>query len=272
MADLDRRLERRYDELLASSCLDHDPFTRPTYLALKPHYLGLSRAIGRFLEGPRETIVDIGCHNGFSLALAREHGFRRFVGIDYFALPPERSFLTGLENASLIRANFNEDHFLKDLPDASVDVVLSIHVIEHVLHHPLGYLLESWRVLRPGGLLILSTPNPCTIANAVRLARGQPIGWGGVPFAKVPKLSRDGEAMAAWDIHFREYAASELDEIVAELPGRRVLERGYYVTAPAPNDGLGSRVAKSLVRLLGLDRWRPLASTQYVIVRRDSLK
>lgn len=43
-----------------------------------------------------------------------------------------------------------------ELPDASVDLVLSTQVLEHVLD-PQLYLAECHRVLRPGGTLLLST-------------------------------------------------------------------------------------------------------------------
>lgn len=42
------------------------------------------------------------------------------------------------------------------LPDASVDVVLSSQTLEHVTD-PSVYLAEAYRVLRPGGRLVLST-------------------------------------------------------------------------------------------------------------------
>jgi 2-polyprenyl-3-methyl-5-hydroxy-6-metoxy-1,4-benzoquinol methylase len=43
---------------------------------------------------------------------------------------------------------------------ASFDVVLSFEVLEHMPgHHQHAYVSEIHRVLRPGGLLVLSTPN-----------------------------------------------------------------------------------------------------------------
>jgi len=44
------------------------------------------------------------------------------------------------------------------LDSGSVDCVMSLAVIEH-LHNPSNFISESFRVLKPGGLLWLSTPN-----------------------------------------------------------------------------------------------------------------
>jgi len=89
--------------------------------------------------------------------------------------------------------------------DDTVDVVLCMEVIEHLadtdgLHTEWQgdgvrtMLNESWRVLRPGGILFLTTPNAVSITaihHALRLAP--------------PMLYRP---------HVREYAPYELDEIV----------------------------------------------------------
>jgi len=47
------------------------------------------------------------------------------------------------------------------LPDASVDVVVNFQVIEHLWDQP-QFVAECARVLRPGGHLLMSTPNRIT--------------------------------------------------------------------------------------------------------------
>lgn len=49
------------------------------------------------------------------------------------------------------------------LPDAAVDVVVNFQVIEHLWDQP-GFIAECARVLRPGGLLMISTPNRITFS------------------------------------------------------------------------------------------------------------
>jgi SAM-dependent methyltransferase len=226
-------------------------------------------AIETYLQGPRDSIADIGCQNGFFLRLASELGFKRFVAVDYFVLEDERSFLPGLAGVEFVRTNFNEDNFLKALADESIDVVVSTEVFEHIYHHPMGYLKECWRVLRRGGLLLLSTPNPTTFANAVRLALGKEISWGSMAFAETPKLSAEGAPVAVWDIHFREYTQGILSEIVGKLDGAEVVEKGFLANAPSSTEPLLKRLAISVVSgVSSLNSWRPLCATQYMIVKR----
>ena len=49
------------------------------------------------------------------------------------------------------------------LPEGSVDVVVNFQVIEHLWDQP-QFVAECFRVLRPGGLLLMSTPNRITFS------------------------------------------------------------------------------------------------------------
>lgn len=49
-----------------------------------------------------------------------------------------------------------------ELPDESADAVLMMHVIEHV-PDPFGTLQEVYRILKPGGMLVLETPRYDTL-------------------------------------------------------------------------------------------------------------
>jgi 2-polyprenyl-3-methyl-5-hydroxy-6-metoxy-1,4-benzoquinol methylase len=44
------------------------------------------------------------------------------------------------------------------MPDGSVDVVISFETIEHIVDYH-QFMQEIKRVLKPGGILVLSTPN-----------------------------------------------------------------------------------------------------------------
>jgi len=57
-------------------------------------------------------------------------------------------------------------------PDASFDVILNCDTIEHMLCDPVHLLAECHRVLKPGGLMVVTTPNVLRLDNVVRLLKG----------------------------------------------------------------------------------------------------
>jgi len=50
------------------------------------------------------------------------------------------------------------------------DLVLSLHMVEH-LPHPQRFIAESLRVLRPGGIFVIATPNPAGIGAKIMGAK-----------------------------------------------------------------------------------------------------
>jgi SAM-dependent methyltransferase len=261
-------IDSLYSSLLASPRLGADPWSATNLQIFRPRHTLMWEQISRQLPEPRDTIVDVGCHNGFFLRLSHELGFRRFIGVDYFPLPPERSFLEELSDARLLRANFNSDGFMAEVGDRSVDCVVSTEVLEHLYHHPAGYLAECWRILRPGGLLLLSTPNPCTLARALKLLSGRSPMWGDLSFARTPKVTPDGEPLAVWDIHFREYALPAVRELIAELPGARILADGFIANAPSGRSAAAKNLALAGVWRAGLGHQRLLSASEYVVAQR----
>jgi SAM-dependent methyltransferase len=62
--------------------------------------------------------------------------------------------------------------------DHSFDVVTCLEVLEHLALDPMAMMCEIHRVLRPGGTLVLTTPNAVRTANVVNILLGhQPVGW-----------------------------------------------------------------------------------------------
>jgi len=60
--------------------------------------------------------------------------------------------------------------------DNSFDVVFSTEVIEH-LYNPHNLVNEAWRVLKPGGMFFITTPNVHSIMQKLRFLFSDKIGW-----------------------------------------------------------------------------------------------
>lgn len=104
---------------------------------------------------PGKPILDIGCGRGEWLEILKE-GQLQAYGIDSNMMMIERARAFGLDaqEADLL------EH-LRNLADASRSAVTAFHVVEHLGFGVLiDFLDEALRVLMPGGMLILETPNP----------------------------------------------------------------------------------------------------------------
>lgn len=79
-----------------------------------------------------------------------------------------------------------------DSPDQAFDVVVSCETIEHV-PHPARAVAELARVLRPGGVLLLTTPNYLSLQGVQRMywkVTGRRWDEGGQPIANLTLLPR----------------------------------------------------------------------------------
>jgi len=108
----------------------------------------------RTLQDP-PAALDLGCGRGEWLELLGEQGFRAHgVDLDDGMLAACRERGLDVELGDAVAC-------LRALPDHSLAVVSAFHLVEHIPFELLQTLVaEARRVLLPGGLLIMETPNP----------------------------------------------------------------------------------------------------------------
>lgn len=122
--------------------------------------MALKRRAKKIVEGLElkkgEKILEIGCGNGYYLSLLNRLKLRlNLVGIDnvQMALDDAKKFLSD-NKIKLIFADAAKLPFLNN----SFDKIIMSEVIEHVKDEQ-AVLVEAYRVLKPGGILMLTTCN-----------------------------------------------------------------------------------------------------------------
>jgi len=100
-------------------------------------------------------VLEAGCGEGYGAALIASVA-RRVVAVDYDAATVAH-VRNRYPRVQVVTANLAS----LPVPDATIDVVVNFQVIEHLWDQP-QFITECLRVLRPGGLLLMSTPNRIT--------------------------------------------------------------------------------------------------------------
>ncbi len=170
-------------------------------------------------RGPRGTLVDVGCGTG-NFARTVVSRFDRIIGVDAVRYP-------GLPtNVDFHAADL--DHGALPLGNAFSDATVAIEVIEH-LENPRALFRELVRVTRPGGLVIVSTPNSASVLSILTLLVKEQFSAfqaGDYPAHRTALLPIDLRRMA------RECGRTEIETVYTNL-GRLPLTGTHYPKAVA---------------------------------------
>ncbi|MEX5718930.1 class I SAM-dependent methyltransferase [Geodermatophilus maliterrae] len=140
------------------------------YADFTEHFRGSTAEVSAKLEGYLPDVhrlagpggvVDLGCGRGEWLALLRA------AGVTARGVDANPAFVAAGRARGLDMELGDALGYLEALPPDSIDVVTAFHVIEHLATEDLLALLEAARAaLRPGGCLLLETPNPTNLVMA----------------------------------------------------------------------------------------------------------
>jgi 2-polyprenyl-3-methyl-5-hydroxy-6-metoxy-1,4-benzoquinol methylase len=123
-----------------------------------PVYQMVARTLKK-LHPQTDVFVDVGCGSGRLWSFVQENT-NRYIGVDvvrYDNLPAEIEFFP-----------FNLDAGKVPLSDGYADVVCAVETIEH-LENPRAFVRELVRLAKPGGLVMVTTPNQLSLLSKLTL-------------------------------------------------------------------------------------------------------
>lgn len=108
----------------------------------------------RFSARSALRVVDVGCGPGFLLqCLSAWFPDFELIGVD-----ANEQLLEVMHSRCRRATGIKGDASCVPLVDESCDVFFAFHVVEH-MEQPMRLIVEAQRVLRPGGMLAIATPN-----------------------------------------------------------------------------------------------------------------
>jgi 2-polyprenyl-3-methyl-5-hydroxy-6-metoxy-1,4-benzoquinol methylase len=150
-------------------------------------------------------LLDLGCSPGH-LAMALSLSGLEVTGLDFHEEYPKRYLPEQWRQRLDIRYADLEREPLP-FPDNSFDYITCCEMIEHLaIRHPKEIMTEAFRVLRPGGVMVLSTPQAANLGHVLALCQGTNVFW------------KEELFYGGLDRHNREFTFLEIQRMMAGTP------------------------------------------------------
>lgn len=203
-----------------------------------PRYLDTKRRLLANKSLPDDTrVLDVGAHWLHQTLLYAIEGFE-VTALDLpatFDLPMVRALAQAHRIRLLSNRDLEHPNALDDVPEDTFDFVLFTEVIEHLAFNPVEMWCQIYRVMKPGGRIVVTTPNFYGLRQSVRRWMRALAGkGGGISVTDILTLKTLGH-------HWKEFSMDELREYFRTLSPDFVLRNPSYCESTHESGRLRTR-------------------------------
>jgi len=182
--------------------------------------------------GPNDRILEMGSYLQITPALATKLGYGEVRGCYYGPSGESMRRSTASSNGENFTCEidlFNAEKDRFPYADEYFSTVLCCELLEHLEGDPMHMMCEINRILKPGGHLVLTTPNICSLRAIAAVLYGYPPGF----FPAYIRPREEGVEPEAR--HNREYTPQEVRRLLLDSGfDVELLETGEFLDQPKP--------------------------------------
>jgi len=142
----------------------------------------------------KSKVLDIGCYPPYLLNFLAKQNF------DTYGICSQHETVNQ-PNINIL----NVDYDSLPYKDDQFDLIVMSEVLEHLTNDPVNILSEIYRVLKPGGYFLITTPNVLRTQNIISLLIGKNI------YFELDQLKNSSQKLGTiYFRHNREYSSKEL--------------------------------------------------------------
>ncbi len=181
--------------------------------------------------GPEDRVLEMGAYLQITPALRTMLGYGEVRGCDYGTAGEVKNKRVTSAEGDVFECNlelFDAENDAFPYVSGYFSTVLCCELIEHLAADPMHMLAEINRILRPGGHLVITTPNIASLRGLASALQGYHPGF--FPAYLHPSSTSDGEAR-----HSREYTPHEVRQLLFDAGFEPVrIETGPFREEPKP--------------------------------------
>ena len=181
--------------------------------------------------GPGDRVLEMGAYLQITPALKSKLGYGEVRGCYYGQLGETSQRTVRSEEGeefTCVLDLFNAEKDRFPYPAGHFSTVLCCELIEHLFEDPMHLMSEINRILKPGGHLVLTTPNIASLRAIAAVLQGYHPGL----FQAYIRPSQSGEVDAR---HNREYTPREISDLLVNSGFEvTLLETGPFREEPKP--------------------------------------